>query len=175
MKIMGYHRSMARLGRCALLLALLMVVVPVQAGEDRDILDFPFETLSGPALKMSDLRGKVVLVNFWATWCSSCKKEIPEFVQFQDAYRDKGVVVVGVNVMERDTSKSHLEQFAAAYKINYPLIYGQKPQTSRLAKALGGLYGLPTSMVVNKEGKVVSKITGILLGKRLEQAIVPHL
>ena len=84
-------------------------------------LDFTVTDMNGASVKLSSFKGKVILLDFWATWCPPCKAEIPGFVELQEAYRDKGLQVVGVSV---DDTPDKLKPFASEYKMNYPVLVG---------------------------------------------------
>ncbi|MBF0188530.1 MAG: TlpA family protein disulfide reductase [Magnetococcales bacterium] len=134
---------------------------PLHAGSsaEKSPMEMAFFTVTGDPLSLSSLKGKVVLVNFWATWCPPCKKEIPDLVWAQKNWEDQGLVVVGVNFMESPNPK-RLRQFVQTFGINYPILYGDISKVMPLAKALGGVRGLPTSMVLDRNGKVIHSHTG---------------
>ena len=131
-------------------------------------------SVEGQAVRLADFRGKVVVVNFWATWCPPCLHEIPEFIRFQTAYADKGAMVVGINFMDNIDSKE-LNEFRKKHKINYPLLYGTPSQVGQLAKDLGGVLGLPVSKLLDKNGQVVSSHIGGLTEKDLQNMVNPLL
>lgn len=131
-------------------------------------------TADGKPLRLADFRGKVVVINFWATWCPPCIREIPGFVRFQEAYADKGVVVVGINFMDQMDQKT-LVAFKKKKKINYPLVYGTPEQLGGLARDLGGVFGLPTSKILNRQGQVVASHAGGLTEKALRAWVDPLL
>ncbi|MBF0310809.1 MAG: TlpA family protein disulfide reductase [Magnetococcales bacterium] len=125
-------------------------------------------------LRLNELKGKVVIVNFWATWCPPCLEEIPALISFQKEYAERGVVVVGVDHMERP-DREKLQSFAKEQEINYPLVYGTSEEVNGLGYAMGGIYGLPTSKVLDREGKVVRSHTGRLNRQMLENLVRPLL
>jgi cytochrome c biogenesis protein CcmG/thiol:disulfide interchange protein DsbE len=115
-------------------------------------------------VKLADYKGKVVLVNFWATWCGPCKEEIPDFVKIYDQYKDKGFVILGVSV---DDSPEQLQAFMKEYGMNYPVLQ----MTPEFEDAFGPFYGYPTSFVVARDGTICLKHLGPLTHAQAEQEI----
>ncbi len=128
--------------------------------------DFTLKNASGANVKLSDFKGKVVLLNFWATWCGPCKVEIPEFVDAYSKYRDKGFVILGV-LSEDDPSEADLQAFMGDYNMNYPVLR----MSAELEESLGTLWALPTSFVIDREGHVCSKHMGPVSKEALEREI----
>lgn len=118
-------------------------------------LDFTLKDMDGRDLKLASLKGKVVLLNFWATWCGPCMMEIPSFVALQAAYKNKGFQAVGVSV---DDPPDKLPPFAKEFKINYPLLVGQERED--IQEAFGGIFGIPISFLISRDGKVCRKQVG---------------
>ncbi|HXJ95746.1 MAG TPA: redoxin domain-containing protein [Terriglobia bacterium] len=115
--------------------------------------DFSVTDINGARLALADYKGKVVLLDFWATWCGPCRIEIPWFVQLQQKYRDQGFEVVGV-AME-DTPEA-VNEFYQQFHLNYPVALGD----SQVAARYGGIGGLPTSFLIGRDGRVYSEHTG---------------
>ncbi len=109
-------------------------------------------------LKLSDLKGKVVILDFWATWCPPCRKGIPDLIELKNEYGKKGLEIVGISIDEisRNTQDQVLP-FIKEFGINYPVVYGDFNITS----AFGGINSIPTSYIIDKEGKVVSRYVGL--------------
>jgi peroxiredoxin len=128
--------------------------------------NFTLKDANGATVKLADYKGKVVLLNFWATWCGPCKMEIPEFVEAYDKYRDKGFVILGV-LSEDDPSQKDLRDFMSEFKMNYPVMH-QHPE---LEEAFGSLWALPTSFLIDRNGQVCSKHMGPFSREALEQEI----
>jgi thiol-disulfide isomerase/thioredoxin len=123
--------------------------------------DFTVTDLDGRTISSSDLRGKVVLVNFWATWCPPCRAEIPDLIKLQQKYRDK-LVVLGIS--EDEIPADEVKAFAVAQKMNYPVAM-TKPE---LAKIFRGVSALPTTFVINPEGKIEQRHVGMLNAEQAE-------
>jgi thiol-disulfide isomerase/thioredoxin len=122
---------------------------------------FTVTDLDGNTTASDEWRGKVVYVNFWATWCPPCRAEIPDLVALQDKYRVK-IVVVGVSDDEGPTAT--VRQFAESYHVNYPIVMN----TPELRKIFKGIVALPTTFVIDPEGRLVQKHVGQLQPKRTE-------
>lgn len=120
--------------------------------------DFELKVLGQPdkSMKLSELRGKGVLVNFWATWCEPCKLEMPWFVELQKQYGPQGLQIVGVAM--DDTDEKTIGEFAKKMGVNYPIMMG----TEKVADQYGGVDGLPTSFFVDRSGKVVDRAMGLV-------------
>lgn len=116
--------------------------------------DFALENLDGDVIKLSDYKGKVVFLNFWATWCPPCRAEIPYFIELVEQYGEDGFVVLGVDLDPRDFSK--VPAFVDQQGINYPVLY----DTKRVSGMYGGIQSIPTTFVINRDGKVVEQIVG---------------
>jgi peroxiredoxin len=128
--------------------------------------DFTLKSDTGATVKLSDYKGKVVLLNFWATWCGPCKVEIPEFVEAFSKYRDKGFVILGV-LSQDDPSEKDLRAFMGEFKMNYPVLR----ESAELEESLGTLWALPTSFVIDRQGNVCSKHMGAVSKEALEREI----
>ncbi|HIJ85508.1 MAG: Redoxin domain protein [Magnetococcales bacterium] len=126
--------------------------------------------LSGATIRLNDFKGKVVVVNFWATWCPPCLEEIPDLIAFQDDYGKKGVQVVGVNYMER-AGEARLKDFVARQGINYPVIHDDDDKIAEFSRSLGGVYGLPVTKVIDRNGKLVGSYMGGLTSGQLAEFI----
>jgi cytochrome c biogenesis protein CcmG/thiol:disulfide interchange protein DsbE len=124
--------------------------------------NFELETLDGKKVKLSDLRGKAVVLNFWATWCQPCKIEMPWFVEFQKKYEAEGVSFVGV-AME-DTPKKDIEKFVSDMRVNYLILLG----TETVGEQYGGIMGLPTTFYIGRDGKIVEQHAGLISKDEIE-------
>src|SRR6478752_843462 len=124
--------------------------------EPMDVPAFTVNDLDGKSVSFADLKGKVVLVNFWATWCPPCRAEIPDLVKLQEKYRDK-LVVLGISEDE-DASPQEVKAFGAEQKMNYPIVM----LTPELSKIFKGVSALPTTFVIDPEGKIRQRHVGML-------------
>jgi len=121
--------------------------------------NFTLEDISGKSLSLSDVKGKVVLVDFWATWCGPCRMSIPELVDLQEKYRGKGLVVVGISVDDEKVSKGELVAFKEKMRINYPILRANdKVYVDYFGRASG--FSIPTLFVIDREGKVRNRLVG---------------
>lgn len=120
------------------------------------------QTIDGEFLEMSDLRGKVVLVNFWATWCGPCREEIPYLASLTERYPEH-LVVIGVS--EDAGGVDMVEAFADQYGVNYPIVMS----TPEIKRAFPGVFALPTSFVVDPDGEIVQTHVGLISPVILEQ------
>ena len=127
--------------------------------------DFTLESLDGKSMRLSDLRGKAVLLNFWATWCGPCKIEMPWFVELQQQYGSQGLQIVGVAM--DDASKEDIAKFAKDMGVNYPILIGKES----VGDAYGGVPALPESFFIGRDGKVVDKIIGLKGKGEIEDTI----
>ena len=125
--------------------------------------------MDGKTVKSSDFKGKVVLLDFWATWCGPCRAEIPSFIALQDKYRKDGLVVVGVSLDEEGPSV--VKPFMKRNKINYPIVMAD----TRIADLFGGVEGIPTTFVIDRDGKIAAKHVGLTSKSAFEKEIKPLL
>jgi peroxiredoxin len=127
--------------------------------------DFSLESLDGKTTRLSDYRGKAVLLNFWATWCGPCKIEMPWFVDLQNQYASRGLQIVGVAM--DDGSKEDIAKFAKDMGVNYPILIGKES----VGDEYGGVPALPQTFLIARDGKIVDKIVGLRGKAEIEDAI----
>lgn len=113
---------------------------------------FTLSDIGGKSVSLSDFRGKVVVLDFWATWCPPCRREIPDFINLQKEYGSRGVQIVGVALDE----PAKVQAFVRQNGMNYPVLLG----TDDIALKYGGIQGIPTTFVIDRKGKIVSKFEG---------------
>jgi peroxiredoxin len=126
--------------------------------------NFDLRDVNGKEVKLSELKGKVVLVNFWATWCEGCQVEIPWLIEFAKKYGDKGLVVIGVS-LDDDGWKS-VRPWAEEKKVNYPVVIGSQ----ELGKKYG-LEGMPLTTLIGRDGKIADSHGGIVDKEATEKKI----
>jgi len=127
--------------------------------------DFELTDLSGKTVRLSDLRGKAVLLNFWATWCPPCKVEIPWFIDLQKQYGAQGLQIVGVSM--DDAKPAAVAKFTQEMGINYPVLMGN----DKIADLYGGVQALPTTFYIGRDGKFVSRVFGLVSHGEVEDNI----
>jgi len=118
--------------------------------------EFALKDSNGTTVRLSDYKGKVVLLNFWATWCGPCKVEIPWFIEFEQNYKDRGFAVLGVSMDDDgwDAVKPYLQQ----RKVNYRVVLGN----DQVAQNYGGIDSLPTTFVIDRDGRIASTHVGLV-------------
>jgi len=150
---------------------LLFLFVPVVAvgQEPPRPAQLTVKDIHGRYVRLSDYRGKVVLVNFWATWCPPCRKEIPDLIRLQREYRSRGLQIIGVTYPPQKLAE--VRRFVQRAKVNYPVALGTEETKSRLSRS----EALPTTIVIGTDGRIRDIIEGILLPEEFEQKIKPLL
>jgi peroxiredoxin len=127
-------------------------------------LNLKMKDMNGKTVSLADYKGKVILLNFWATWCGPCKLEIPEFVRAYQEHKDKGLVVLGVSI---DDTPDQLKAFAPKWKINYPMLLNQDD----VEQAYGPIYGVPVSFFIGRDGLICRKQMGEVKKEVLEREL----
>ena len=115
--------------------------------------EFSLQELTGKTLKLSDYRGKVVLLDFWATWCDPCREQIPYFVELQNKLGDQGFQIIGVSM---DDGPEPVRDFYRKFRMNYPVVMGN----AQIGELYGGVLGLPIAFVIGRDGRIYSKHIG---------------
>jgi peroxiredoxin len=115
---------------------------------------FTLQDLKGNQISFSDFQGKVVVLDFWATWCPPCVKEIPHFIELYEQYKDKGFAMVGISLDPGGISV--VKSFAQKYRINYPILMTD----GQVQKAYGGIPSIPTAFVIDSAGNIRQKYVG---------------
>ena len=127
-------------------------------------LDFTLKDMNGATVRLADYKGKVLLLNFWATWCGPCRTEIPELVTLVDEHKAKGFEVVGVSI---DDSPEQLRAFAQEMKMNYPSLL----MLDDLDTAFGPMWALPTTFLIDRNGSICLKHMGPVTKEMVEREI----
>lgn len=123
------------------------------AAQARIAPEFSLPDLAGHNLNLSAYRGKVVLLDFWATWCYPCREEIPRFVELQEKYGNQGLQVIGISM---DDEPEPVREFYQRYKMNYPVVMGN----AKTGERYGGVLGLPIAFIIGRDGRMYSKHIG---------------
>jgi thiol-disulfide isomerase/thioredoxin len=110
---------------------------------------------SGKTISLSDYEGKVVVLDFWATWCPPCRKGIPDFVELKKKYMDSGFEIIGIS-LDEVKNKESVENFIKEYNVNYPMVWGNQT----VAYKYGGVSQIPTSFIIDKDGNVAAQHVG---------------
>ncbi len=127
--------------------------------------DFTLPDLDGNSLTLSDFKRKVIILDFWTTWCPPCRREIPDFVELYEKYKDEGLLIIGVN-LDRGDSRS-VKQFSENYKINYPIVLGN----FNVTQDYGGIRAIPTTFVIDRKGNIKEKYVGYQPRATFEEAV----
>jgi len=131
-------------------------------------LNFTFQDLQGKSVTLSHYKGKVILLDFWATWCPPCRKEIPGYIELYNTYKSRGLVVIGVSMDDTDDIAS-VKQYATQTKMNYPILLGYGREED-LKPAFGEL-PLPTSFVIARDGRICARHDGLTAKEQVEREI----
>jgi thiol-disulfide isomerase/thioredoxin len=155
---MRLPNRVARLGSVVALAALL-------ASCSSEAPNFSLKTAKGETIELQDFQGKVVVINFWASWCPPCRAEIPGLQEVYRKYRPKGLEIVGIS-LDRDGWKA-VSPLVRDMNIEYPVVLGDND----VANAYGGIRAIPTTIIVDRDGKIVDRVTGFLDRRQFEDEI----
>jgi peroxiredoxin len=131
-------------------------------------LNFVLKDASGKDFNLASQKGKVILLDFWATWCPPCKVEVPWFVEFQQKYGPQGFIVIGVSV---DDPAEKLKPFGDQYKVNYPLLVGSGRDDIKGPRGYNAAWGLPKTFVIGRDGRICKTHIGLSVKEHFEQQI----
>ncbi|MGC9365306.1 MAG: peroxiredoxin family protein [Fidelibacterota bacterium] len=120
--------------------------------------DFSLINLNGEEVTLEQYRGKVILLNFWASWCAPCKIEIPDFIRMYEKHREDGLEIIGITLSSG--SVAEIRQFVQAWNINYPILTGDEKYLQDLTLKYDGIRGVPTTFLIDREGKIRQKWIG---------------
>lgn len=155
------------LAACAILCVSATMLAPAAQGTAAvgvTAPEFSRKDLAGNEVDLAALRGNVVLLNFWATWCSPCLSEVPRFAKWQQSYRAKGLRIVGISM---DDDEAPVRATYAKFKLNYAVAMGDV----KLAEAYGGVYGLPLTLLIDRKGTVRFRHSGASDLQQIEHEI----
>jgi peroxiredoxin len=157
---------MKRMLNISVVLAVFLFTACTAQSEKRQKApNFSLQTQNGKVIELSKLKGKVVLVNFWATWCPPCRAEIPDFIEVYNMYKSKGFEIVGIALDEEGWSK--VAPYIEKAKMNYPVVLG----SAKVVQQYGGIEGIPTTFIIDKNGYIADSQVGLLSKELLEKAL----
>jgi len=144
------------------LMALVLLTNSIAAGQGEQAPDFSLKDLEGNNVTLADYKGKVVFLNFWATWCPPCRQEIPDFIKAYEKHKDNGLVILGVAVSDKENS---VRSFVEKNKISYPVAMGDVKIVQDYEP---GQY-IPTTIVIDRNGKIHDKHVGVMEMSQVEK------
>jgi thiol-disulfide isomerase/thioredoxin len=160
----------------AVLTALTVATLPAapasaqRSDAKRANLNFAFKDINGQKVSLTAFKGKVILLDFWATWCVPCKQEIPGFIELQKKYGGRGLQILGVSV---DDSLKMAREYATGMKMNYPVLLAEGKED--ILKAYDPIPSIPVSIIIDRDGRIVARHLGIAAMDVFEQEITPLL
>jgi len=156
--------------RAAITATLLVALSSLVLGQgERPAPKLELKDVEGRDLRLSDYKGKVVLLNFWATWCAPCRAEMPDLVKWQREYKSKGLQVIGVTYPPEELAEAR--EFIKSIKVNYPVALGEEQTKAMFDNGVN----LPVTVVIDKKGMVREVIRGIIFPEEFEQKVKPLL
>ncbi len=117
-------------------------------------------TFTDSVYTLSKMENKVILLNFWATWCGPCRLEIPDFNELYEKYNEKGLEILGISIQD---TKEQLQNFSSVYTIEYPLLYGSQIEIQKISMDYGGIYTIPVSILIGPENEILRFYPGAIL------------
>lgn len=151
------------------ILSVLLAMSPVFA--KTSLSTTYFTTLQGKSIAINHWHGKVIVVNFWASWCAPCREELPMFNALRDSLASKGVEVVGIALENKAEAKDYIKK----WNIRYPILLGSSDTLDLLRELGNSTQGLPFTVVLNREGKIVARLVGKLSEKTLQDTLRRYL
>lgn len=159
-----------RINLLILLICLLSpVIVFAQANKAEKIPSVILKDLNGKTVNLDDFKGKVILLNFWATWCPPCRAEIPELTKWQKEYENQGLQIIGITYPP--TNRKTVRNFVRQNEINYPILFGSKKTKELFTTA----EAMPFSVVIDRDGQIKDRIEGLIYVEEFDEKIKPLL
>jgi thiol-disulfide isomerase/thioredoxin len=149
--------------------AILLLGSVCGLAQSSEKVELDLKDINGRALRLADYKGKVVLINFWATWCVPCRSEIPELIKLQSKYKDQGLRIVGITYPPEDLSE--VRRYVKNAKVNYPIAIGTKATKALFTES----ETLPITVVIDRDGNVREIIEGILYSDEFDEKVTPLL
>ena len=140
-----------------------------QSNSAEKIPQVSLKDLKGKTVRLSDFKGKVVVLDFWATWCAPCLSEIPELIKWQKEYENQGLQIVGIAYPP--TNRAKVRSFARRNKINYPILFGSK----KTRELFDSEDTMPLTVIIDKDGSITGPIEGIIFADEFDEKIKPLL
>lgn len=122
--------------------------------------DFSLPALNDSTYTLSELRGKVVIINFWATWCGPCRLEIPDFNELYTKHKEDGLEILGISISDQ---KKALKNFTKSYRVDYPLLFDSPRNMDKITRKYGGVYAVPTSYIIGRKGDIIASYPGAII------------
>ena len=152
-----------------LLIAMTIGFVTSAMAQQQKAANFSLKSADGTSFELNKYKGKVVVVNFWATWCGPCRKEIPDFIEAYKKYKSKGLEIIGISLDQDGWTR--VTPYVKQSNINYPVVLGDE----QVVQNYGGFNAIPTTFIVDKNGIIVDQHTGTMSLKQLEAKLKPLL
>ena len=131
--------------------------------EERNLApDISLKSYNDSLFVLSELNGKVILINFWATWCGPCRMEIPDFNELYEKYHDDGFEILGISISDK---KKELVEFTKVYDVKYPLLYGTFKEIDSITRSYGGIPAIPWSFLIGVEGDIIKTYPGPIIAQ----------
>ena len=146
-----------------------MAAGPNRIKDTKPAPGWELQDLKGKTIRSADFKGKVVILDFWATWCPPCRAEIPGFIELQKKYQVQGLAVVGVSVDQAGSAA--VKSFAKKMGMNYPVVLAD----AKIADAFGGIAGIPATFIIDRAGRIVKQHLGFTEKAEIETEIKPLL
>lgn len=147
----------------------LPAFVFAQNVQSKKVPDISLKDLKGKTVKIEDFKGKVLLLNFWATWCAPCLAEIPELIKWQKEYENQGLQIIGITYPP--TNQKKVRSFARRQKINYPILFGSK----KTRELFDSEETMPLTVIIDREGNIKELIEGVIFTEEFDEKIKPLL